>query len=535
MPIISEQLHSAKSSRRDYATSGRISACIATALLLVAAVAQAEPVVGVATLPKVSVGEEHMLLLKTDGSVWSWGQNYLDRLGQGTGGVTGALPKQVTGLSGVVSIAAGSSYSMALKADGTVWAWGNNSDGVFGSERGSNVPIQIPGLSAIVGIDVGRSYSAYAIDLSGNAYGWGYNGYANIGTGPSSSRNDVLAPQRIAGLSDIVDLRAGGVSAAALSRSGKVYSWGGFSYAAVGEVPGVANAVAIGLDAVNTTHPHFAVLGTGGVVAWGDTNSPASRCSQSSTIPAPAVIAGLSAITAVASGNNIDLFLDSAGQAWSCGGGSDGTQGDGTAIGTNNSVQAPKPGPLRVSQGTAKFVNVATGYYASAAIAQDGSVWTWGRQTTYGLLGTGNLAVSTPVLAPAKIGITAGDPAKVQPVYAGTQSAAGIDGTSTVDVGVMFAPEHWSKTGQGYLAALLPTGHLFTFSAAGWTLYDPKLPIPAVHSGSLKGMLPLAIGKMNFSALAGTQVIVGYGLGSGAAADLDMLGNGRFQVALTLR
>ena len=514
----------------------KIVSAILAGLGMFAAPCLAPPVVGISTLPAISVGEEHMLLLKTDGSVWSWGQNYLDRLGQGTGGVTGALPKQVTGLSGVVSVAAGSTSSLALKADGTVWAWGNNSDGVFGSERGSNVPIRIPGLSAIIGIDVGRSYSAYAIDLSGNAYGWGYNGYANMGTGPSGSRNDVLAPQRIAGLSDIVDLRAGGVSAAALSRSGKVYSWGGFAYAAVSEVPGVANAVAIGVDAVNTTHPHFAVLGSGTVVAWGDTNSPASRCSQSATIPAPAVIAGLSAITAVASGNNVDLFLDSAGQAWSCGGGSDGTQGDGTAVGTNNSIQAPKPGPLRVSQGAAKFVNVATSNYASAAIAQDGSVWTWGRQTNYGLLGTGNLAASAPVLAPASIGINAGDPAKVQPVYAGTQSAAGIDGASTVDVGVMFAPEHWSRTGQGYLAALLPSGHLFTYSAAaGWTLYDPKLPIPAVHSGSLKGMLPLSIGKMNYSALAGTQVIVGYGLGSGAAADLDMLSNGRFQVVLTLR
>ena len=515
----------------------KLGAAMLASLAMFAAPCFASPVVGLSTLPVISVGEEHMLLLKTDGSVWSWGRNSSDRLGQGTGGVTGALPKQLTGLSGVVSVAAGSSYSMALKADGTVWAWGFNSDGVFGSERGSNVPIQIPGLSTIVGIDVGRKYSAYAIDLSGNAYGWGYNGYADLGTGPSASRDDVLTPRLIAGLSDIVDLRAGGVSAAALSRSGKVYSWGGFSFAAVSEVPGVANAVAIGVDEVNTTHPHFAVLQSGAVVAWGDTNSPAARCSQSSAIPAPAVIAGLSAITAVASGNAIDLFLDSAGQAWSCGGSSDGTQGDGTAIGTNNAPTTPKPGPLRVAQGTAKFVNVATGNYASAAIALDGSVWTWGRQTNYGLLGTGNLLVSAPVLAPAKIEITAGDPTNVAPIFAGTQSVANkTTGFSSIDVGQMFSPTHWNSVGKAYVAAVLPDGAIYLRAADGsWALFDPTKEMPAYYTGKLSGMRPVSIGTANWSGYAGISIVVGYGLGVGAAADAELLSSKRYGAVLTLR
>ncbi len=515
---------------------GRLIAGMA-GLGLIAAPCSASPIVGISSVPAISVGEEHMLLLKTDGTVWSWGQNYLDRLGQGSSGTTGALPRQIIGLSGVVSIAAGSSYSLALKADGTVWAWGNNSDGVFGSERGSNVPQQIPGLSSVVGIDVGRSYSAYAIDASGNAYGWGYNGYANLGTGPVASRDDVLAPQRIAGLADIIDLRAGGVSAAALSRSGKVYSWGGFSFSAVSEVPGVSNAIAIGVDSVNTTHPHFAVLASGDVLAWGDTSSPASRCSQSSTIPAPAPISGLAAIAAVAPGVGTDLFLDSVGQTWSCGGGSDGTQGDGTSIGTNNTAAAPKIGPLRVTQGGNKFVNVATGTYASAGISADGAVWTWGRQTSFGLLGTGNVASSAAVLAPAKIGITAGDPTSVKPIFAGTQSATSqTDGTSSIDVGQLFAPEHWKSTGKAYVAAVLPNGVIYLRAADGsWAPYDPTKEMPASYTGILSGMQPVSIGKGNWSSLAGTSILVGYGLGQGAAADAEMLNSQRYGAVLTLR
>ena len=95
-----------------------------------------------------------------------------------------------------------------------------------------------------------------------------------------------------------------------------------------------------------------------------------------------------------------------------------------------------KVGPLRVVQGSTRFVSIATGSYASAAIAQDGSVWTWGRQTSYGLLGTGNLAASAPaVLAPAKIGVTAGDPTTAGPIFAGTQSAINsTTGASSIDM-----------------------------------------------------------------------------------------------------
>ena len=519
------------------AVGGPILAAVA-GLALLAGSCMASPVVGLSTVPAISVGEEHMLLLKTDGSVWSWGQNYLDRLGQGPAGATGALPKQVSGLSGMVSVAAGSSYSLALKADGTVWAWGNNADGVFGTGRGGNVPTQVPGLSSIIGIDVGSKYSAFAVDLVGNAWGWGYNGYANLGTGPSGSREDVLAPQRIAGLSNIVDLRAGGVSAAALSASGKAYTWGGFAFEPVSEVPGVSNAFAVSVDAVNTVHPHFALLTSGRVVAWGDTNSPAARCSQSSAVPAPADITGLSSIISVASGVGVDLFLDSDGQAWSCGGGSDGQQGDGTAMGTNNSPAALKVGPLRVVQGSTRFVSIATGSYASAAIAQDGSVWTWGRQTSYGLLGTGNLAASAPaVLAPAKIGVTAGDPTTAGPIFAGTQSAINsTTGASSIDIGQMFAPSHWQTVGKAYVVAILPDGAVYLRAAdASWSQYDPAHELPASYTGTLSGMLPISLGTANWSVLAGTTFIVGYGLGVGAVADSEMLRSQRYGFVLTLR
>ena len=183
-------------------------------------------------------------------------------------------------------------------------------------------------------------------------------------------------------------------------------------------------------------------------------------------------------------------------------------------------------------------MSVATGDYASAAIGQDGSVWTWGRQTSYGLLGTGNLTASAPpVLAPSMIGVTAGDPSSVAPIFAGTQSAPNpANGSSSVDIGQMFAPAHWNAVGKAFVAALLPNGALYLMSASGsWSAFDGSQELPATYTGTLSGMLPVSLGTGDWSGLAGTSLIVAYGLGVGAAADTEMLTAQRFSVVLTLR
>lgn len=269
-------------------------------------------------------------------------------------------------------------------------------------------------------------------------------------------------------------------------------------------------------------------------MSWGDTNSSVTRCGQPkasgvSVFPA-ATLTGFTGIVAVSSGpDGEDVMLDNAGQAWTCGGGSGGQQGDGTDSGTETGV---KVGPLRVAHAT-PFVNVAMGRSAGA-IGNDGSVWTWGPTGGIGVQGDGNLAASAPILAPKQIAINAGNPSSVSPVYAGTQGAESALGTSSVDVGVMFATTHWAASGKGYLAAVLPNGQLFIYSVAtGWTPYTPGAPIPAVYTGSLRGMLPLSIGTMDFRWLSGTQILVGYGVGG--AADSEMLAAGRYAVVLTLR
>jgi alpha-tubulin suppressor-like RCC1 family protein len=134
-----------------------------------------------AGLTKVSAGGDYSVALKNDGTVWAWGTGYL---GNGSGYTTSAIPVQVKGaggtgnLTGVAGISAGVAHTMALKADGTVWAWGAGSLGSGGS---SAVPVQVKGfggvgyLTGVVAVAAG-DHRSVALRGDGSVWEWGTYG-----------------------------------------------------------------------------------------------------------------------------------------------------------------------------------------------------------------------------------------------------------------------------------------------------------------------------------------------------------------------
>jgi hypothetical protein len=108
---------------------------------------------------------QHSLAVRSDGTVWAWGYNYFGQLGNGTN-TNSNVPVQVSGLTGAVAVAGGDFHSLALRSDGTARAWGRNVFGELGNgtTTDSNVPVQVSGLTGAVAIAGGGSHSLATID-----------------------------------------------------------------------------------------------------------------------------------------------------------------------------------------------------------------------------------------------------------------------------------------------------------------------------------------------------------------------------------
>lgn len=144
---------------------------------------------GLNNIIAISAGQNFTVALKVDGTVWAWGDNYLGQLGDGTY-TDRSTPVQVTGLTNVTSISTGraAEHVLALKSDGTVWSWGNNQDlqlGINSTSTKKSIPTQVVlstggALQGIKSISAGNSYSM-AIKAEGTVVSWGNNNSNQLG------------------------------------------------------------------------------------------------------------------------------------------------------------------------------------------------------------------------------------------------------------------------------------------------------------------------------------------------------------------
>ncbi|NLK00231.1 MAG: hypothetical protein GX318_03200 [Clostridia bacterium] len=151
----------------------------------------------------------HAFAFKNDGSIWVWGNNHAGQFGDGQSGDEIITPIQIEELEGMAEITPGRYHTVALKEDGTVWAWGKNDVGQLGDGtlEDSTVPVQVVGLSDIVSISTGL-YHTIALAGDGTVWSWGDNSSGQLGDGTNENRN---SPVRIMGPSlevDKTDLQA---------------------------------------------------------------------------------------------------------------------------------------------------------------------------------------------------------------------------------------------------------------------------------------------------------------------------------------
>ena len=140
------------------------------------------------------VGSNFTLALKTNGTLWVWGANYLLANGAVEDSST---PVQVNPGSGWRAITAGTFSAAAIKSDGTMWTWGLNDNGVLGNGTLSThafVPIQVGGDVDWEKVDSGKDY-VLALKSDGSLWAWGYNVNGALGDGTFITRTEPVLIQ----------------------------------------------------------------------------------------------------------------------------------------------------------------------------------------------------------------------------------------------------------------------------------------------------------------------------------------------------
>ncbi|MBI5915682.1 MAG: T9SS type A sorting domain-containing protein, partial [Bacteroidetes bacterium] len=136
-----------------------------------------------------TAGVNNILAIKTDGTLWAWGNNTNGTLGDGTY-VHKYSPVQIGTANNWESVAVGAVFTLAIKTDGTLWAWGNNNQGQLGNGTNtwSNIPIPIGTVGDWHNIATGLFHSL-AIKTDGSLWAWGYNNEGELGNGTEMNIN----------------------------------------------------------------------------------------------------------------------------------------------------------------------------------------------------------------------------------------------------------------------------------------------------------------------------------------------------------
>jgi alpha-tubulin suppressor-like RCC1 family protein len=214
---------------------------------------------GLTNVVQVAAGNQHVLALRSDGSVWAWGENSDGQLGIGS--TTDSLVPVPTGLSGIVKIAAGSFHSMALDGLGQVFVWGDDSSGQIGDGGVTNIDVTSPVL-VTTAVDIAAGYThSLAVTSGGTVKVWGANGTGQLGDGTLMQQK---APISL-GLTNIVAVGGATHSSFAMKSDGSLYGWGDNDFGQLGNGLTLDSKVPYKLAAAGTdwlvATPKFSVPG----------------------------------------------------------------------------------------------------------------------------------------------------------------------------------------------------------------------------------------------------------------------------------
>jgi len=348
----------------------------------------------VAVTPAISAGYAHTVAVDSKGILAAWGRDNLGQLGDG-GIVDSRAPKQIS--TGYTFVAAGkghdTAFTLAIKTDGTLWAWGNNTYGQLGDGTTTQAltPKQAGNAAGYTAVAAGY-YHSVALKSDGTLWAWGRNDHGQLGDGSYTAS---LVPKQVGVATNYVAIAAGDSHTVALSSDGSLWAWGANENGQIGNGKGSTDVkapvqVGTGYSVITAGRYHtVAIKSDGSLWAWGDGSFGQLGNGVQSGSDVPLQVGVDKTYIVIAAGYEHTVAIKNNGELWAMGINFYGSLGDGTV--TDRLV------PTLIGNG---YVATAAGNYHTVALKTDGSLWAWG-DNGYGQVGDGT--ATSPVTSPKRI------------------------------------------------------------------------------------------------------------------------------------
>jgi len=318
----------------------------------------------------ISTGLDHMMAVKNDGSLWAWGRNEGGQLGDGTTTNT-LIPVKI--MDDVIQVSAGYKYTMAIKSDKSLWTWGCK----FNVLREGTIPIYetrpVKIMDDVVQVSAGGCCTM-AVKSDGSLWGWGYNYAGQLGDGTTIDRDK---PVKI--MDDVIQVSLSPYEhTMAIKSDGSLWGWGYNGNGQLGDGTREAkhSPVKIMDDVIQVTtgfYQTMAIKGDGSLWGWGYNGFGQLGDGTSITKINPVKI--MDDVVQISMGDYHSAAVKSDGSLWTWGMNQFGQLGDGTII---NSWKKGSPAPKKIMDNVA-CVSLG-GIGGAMALKNNGTLWGWGAQ-----------------------------------------------------------------------------------------------------------------------------------------------------------